>query len=71
MFQTLKTIFGLVKLKNEKIEHFLNSPVYQNDVRLYSIYSKDNYVARLSFIYKLSEIILAELQESTKYKNGS
>ena len=53
-----------MKNKKERIEHFLNSPEYQNDVRLYSMYSKDNYVAGLSIINKLSESILIKIEES-------
>lgn len=57
--------------KKDRIEHFLNSSEYQNDVRLYSMYSKDNYVAGLSAVQKLSENILNELQKLRAYKNGN
>ena len=52
--------------KKERIEHFLNSTEYQNDVRLYSMYSKDNYVLGLSYVNQLSEIILKELNTERK-----
>ncbi len=56
--------------KKERIEHFLNNTEYQNDVRLYSMYSKGNYVAGLLYVYQLSEIILKELNSSRENING-
>lgn len=52
-----------VSHKKERIEHFLKSTTYQNDVRLYSMYSKDNYVASLKMIYKISEQLLDRLEQ--------
>jgi len=57
--------------REERTKHFLNSHEYQNDVRLYSMYSKDNYVAGLSIISQLSEIILDEMEASKEGKRGS
>lgn len=49
--------------KKERIEHFLNSQEYQNDVRLFSMYSKDNYVFGLKKTDQLSRIILNEIEK--------
>lgn len=54
--------------KEERIEHFLNSQEYQNDVRLFSMYSKDNYVVGLKYTEQLSRIILNEIEEQRENK---
>ena len=46
-----------------RIHHFLTSEEYQNDVRLYSMYSKDNYVAGLQYIDQFSEKVLKQLND--------
>lgn len=50
----------------ERIQHFLTSSAYQNDVRLYSMYSKDNYAATLTYIDLISESILEDLDNLEK-----
>lgn len=50
----------------ERIKHFLTSTEYQNDVRLYSMYSKDNYVTTLKYIDLISESILEDFSDLQK-----
>ncbi|WP_299899826.1 DUF6090 family protein [uncultured Aquimarina sp.] len=50
----------------ERIQHFLTSSAYQNDVRLYSMYSKDNYAATLTYIDVISKSILEDLDNLEK-----
>lgn len=57
--------------KKERIEHFLNSPEYQNDVRLFSMYSNDNYVVAILYINQLSEIILDEIKAAKENKSNN
>lgn len=52
--------------KEERINHFLTSKEYQNDVRLFSMYSKDNYLVGLKYVERFSKIILNELEELKK-----
>mgnify|MGYP003964923757 CR=1 FL=1 len=52
----------------ERIKHFLTSTEYQNDVRLYSMYSKDNYVTTLKYIDLISESILEDFSDLQKQK---
>ena len=49
--------------KEARIAHFLNNPEYVNDVRLYSMYSKDNYVMGLKYVDKFSEKLLEQLHK--------
>ncbi|MEM6299181.1 MAG: DUF6090 family protein [Bacteroidota bacterium] len=49
--------------REERITHFLNSSEYQNDVRLFSMYSKDNYVLGLRYTEQLSKFVISELEE--------
>ena len=58
--------------KEERIQHFLTSPEYQNDVRLFSMYSRDNYAATLRGIDNISDSIMEDFevlnaQESPKH----
>lgn len=52
--------------KEERINHFLNSKEYLNDVRLYSMYSKDNYAATLNYIELISKSILDDFDQLDK-----
>ncbi len=54
--------------REERIKHFLTSTEYQNDVRLYSMYSKDNYVATLKYIDFISNSILEDFNNLEKQK---
>jgi len=45
----------------ERIDFYLNDPRYINDVRLYSMYSKDNYVRTLKRIRDQADKILIEI----------
>lgn len=49
--------------KEARIAHFLNNPEYLNDVRLYSMYSKDNYVVGLKYVEKFSEKLLEAFEK--------
>lgn len=50
----------------DRINHFLTSSEYLNDVRLYSMYSKDNYVLTLRIIDQLSKSILEDIDNLNK-----
>ncbi|MGB1043190.1 MAG: DUF6090 family protein [Tenacibaculum sp.] len=55
--------------KEKRIKHFLNSTDYLNDVRLYSMYSKDNYVTTLKYINLISKSILEDFNQLNKKSN--